>query len=169
MNFVFDTDVVSTFGKLRRLELLQDLLTDSKLFITPAGYDELVKARERGYDFIEYVFYLRMFEVARLSEEESKALESLQEERRSLGLAELEGIVISKHRDYIFVTNDRGAKKVCDSHAVRFIDLSMILTYMLVKELFTAHELRQLIDEIERRDRVVIKDKEAIFEHATKE
>jgi len=76
----------------------------------------------------------------------------------------LEGIAICKHRAYIFVTNDRGAKNICDSHAVRFIDLSMILTYMLVKELLTAHELRQLIDEIERTDRVVIKDKEAIFE-----
>jgi predicted nucleic acid-binding protein len=164
MNFVVDTDVVSTFGKLRRLELLQGLLADSKFFITPASYDELVRARERGYDFIEYIFERRMFEVARLTGEESDSLESLQEERRSLGLAELEGIALCKHRGYIFVTHDRGAKKICDSHAIHFIDLSMILNYLLVKELLTARELRLLIDEIERTDRVVIKDKGDIFE-----
>lgn len=49
---------MSTFGKLRGLELLQNLLTDLKFCITSAGYDELVMARERGYDFIEYVFEL---------------------------------------------------------------------------------------------------------------
>jgi hypothetical protein len=76
----------------------------------------------------------------------------------------LEGIAICKHRGYIFVTNDRGAKKICDSHAIHFIDLSMILNYLLVKELLTARELRLLIDEIERTDRVVIKDKGDIFE-----
>jgi hypothetical protein len=161
---LFDTDVVSTFGKLRRLELLQDLLAGSKFFITPAGYDELIRARERGYDFIEYIFERRMFEIARLTGEESAFLESIEEERRSLGLGELEGIAICKHREYIFVTNDRGAKKICDSHAIHFIDLSMILKYLLVKGLLPAHELRLLIDEIERTDRVVIKDKEAIFE-----
>jgi hypothetical protein len=64
----------------------------------------------------------------------------------------------------LLVTNDRGAKKICDSYAIHFIDLSMILKYLLVKELLPAHELRLLIDEIERTDRVVIKDKEAIFE-----
>jgi hypothetical protein len=77
MNFVVDTDVVSTFGKLRRLELLQGLVADSKFFSTPASYDELVRARERGYDFIEYIFERRMFEVARLTGEESDSLESL--------------------------------------------------------------------------------------------
>lgn len=164
MNYVFDTDVVSTFGKLRRLELLQDLLAGSKFFITPAGYDELIRARERGYDFIEYILEQRMFEVARLTGEESAFGETIEEERRSLGLAELEAIAICKHRGSIFVTNDRGAKKICDSHAVRFIDLSMILQYLLVKELLTAHELHLLIEEIERTDRVVIKDKEGIFE-----
>jgi len=164
MIFVFDTDVVSTFGKLRRLELLQDLFAGSKFLITPAGYDELLRARERGYDFIEYIFERRMFEVARLTGEESASLEALEEERSSQGLAELEGIAICKHRGSIFVTNDRGAKKICDAHAVRFIDLSMILTYLLVKELLTGHELRQLIEELERTDRVVIKDKDDIFE-----
>jgi len=164
MNFVFDTDVVSTFGKLRRLELLQYLLPGSKFFITPAGYDELVRARERGYDFIEYVFERKMFEVACLTGEESAFLVSLEEERRSLGLAELEGIAICKHRGSIFVTNDRGAKKMCDSHAVHFVDLSMILKYLLVKGLLTAHELQLLIDEIERTDRVVLTDKDDIFE-----
>jgi len=164
MNFVFDTDVVSTFGKLRRLELLQDLLAGSKFFITPAGYDELLRARERGYDFIEYIFERKLFEVARLTDEESASLEALEEERRALGLAELEGIALCKHRGSIFVTNDRGAKKICDSHAVCFIDLSMILKYLVVKGLLTAYELRQLIEVIERTDRVVIKDKDDIVE-----
>jgi hypothetical protein len=61
------------------------------------------------------------------------------------------------------VSNDITAKKVCDQNRIKFIDLSMILKSLLVAEIVTDEELKALIDEIERKDRVVIKDKDIIL------
>ena len=70
---------------------------------------------------------------------------------------------ICKHWEYILVTNDITAKKVCDQYGIEFIDLSMILRSLLEVKILTSDELRALIDEIERKDRVIIKDKDDIL------
>lgn len=94
MNLVFDTDVLSTFGKIRRLDLLKELFPNAGFFIPPSVYNELFKARERGYEFI---------------------------------------------------------------------DLSMILKSLLAAKILTSNEVRVLITEIERKDRVTIKDRDDIL------
>ena len=163
MNLVFDTDILSTFGKIRRLDLLRELFPNAMLLVPPSVYDELFKARECGYEFVDYIIESGILEVTPLNEEELELLSKLREERRSLGLGELEGISICKHREYILVTNDITAKKVCDRNRIKFIDLSMILKSLLVAEVLTDDELKALIDEIERKDRVAIKDKDVIL------
>jgi predicted nucleic acid-binding protein len=159
MSLVFDTDIISTFGKIKRLDLLKDLFPNTRFFIPPSVYNELFKARERGYEFVDYVIESGILEVAPLNKEELELLSKLREERRSLGLGELEGASICKHREYILVTNDRAAKKVCDQYGIEFIDLRMILKSLLVTAILTDNELKALIYEIEMRDRVAIKDK----------
>ena len=98
-----------------------------------------------------------------LNKEELEFLSRLKEERRSLGLGELEGVSISKHREYVLVTNDVTAKMVCDQYGIKAIDLSMILKSLLEVKIIMSDELRALIDEIERKDRVIIKDKDDIL------
>lgn len=159
MSLVFDTDIISTFGKIKRLDLLKDLFPNTRFFIPPSVYNELFKARERGYEFVDYVIESGILEVAPLNKEELELLSKLREERRSLGLGELEGMSICKHREYILVTNDMAAKKVCDQYGIEFIDLRMILKSLLVTAVLTDNELKAVIYEIERRDRVAIKDK----------
>jgi len=159
MSLVFDTDIISTFGKIKRLDLLKDLFPNTRFFIPPSVYNELFKARERGYEFVDYIIESGILEVAPLNKEELELLSKLKEERRSLGLGELEGMSICKHREYILVTNDRAAKKVCDQYGIEFIDLRMILKSLLVTAILTDNELKAAIYEIERRDRVTIKDK----------
>ena len=141
------------------MDLLKDLFPNTRFFIPPSVYNELFKARERGYEFVDYVIESGILEVASLNKEELELLSELKEERRSLGLGELEGASICKHREYILVTNDRAAKKVCDQYGIEFIDLRMILKSLLIAEILTDNELKALIYEIERRDRVTIKDK----------
>ena len=163
MNLVFDTDILSTFGKIRRLDLLKKLFPNVRFFVPPSVYNELFKARERGYEFVDYVIESGILEVTPLNEEELDLLGKLREEQRSLGLGELEGISICKHREYILVTNDITAKKVCDQYGIKFVDLSMILKSLLEVKILMSDELRALIDEIERKDRVIIKDKDDIL------
>jgi predicted nucleic acid-binding protein len=163
MSLVFDTDVLSTFGKIKRLDLLRGLFPNAKFFIPPSVYNELFKARERGYEFVDYVIESRILEVTPLNKEELEFLSRLREERRSLGLGELEGVSICKHREYILVTNDITAKKICDRYEIEFIDLSMILKSLLAAKILTSNEVRVLITEIERKDRVTIKDRDDIL------
>ncbi len=163
MSLVFDTDVLSTFGKIKRLGLLKELFPAPRFFIPSSVCDELFKARECGYEFVDYVIESEILEVTPLNKAELDFLSRLREERRSLGLGELEGISICKHREYILVTNDVTAKKVGDQYGVECIDLRMILKSLLVTAILTADELNALMDEIERKDRVTIKDKGGIL------
>ena len=163
MNLVFDTDILSTFGKIRRLDLLRALFPNTRFFIPPSVYNELFKARERGYEFVDYLIESGILEVIPLNKEELEFLSRLKEERRSLGLGELEGVSICKHREYVLVTNDVTAKMVCDQYGIKAIDLSMILKSLLEVKIIMSDELRALIDEIERKDRVIIKDKDDIL------
>ncbi len=160
---IFDTDVLSTFGKIRRLDLLRKLLPDATFLAPPSVYDELFKARDHGYEFVDPILWSGIIEITPLTKEELGFLSRLREERRSLGLGELEGISICKHRDCILVTNDKAAKKVCDRYMIEFIDLSVILTSLFATKILTRSELMKLIDEIERKDRVLVKDKDAIL------
>ena len=75
----------------------------------------------------------------------------------------MEGVSICKHREYVLVTNDITAKKVCDQYGIKIIDLSMILKSLLEVKILMSDELGALIDEIERKDRVIIKDKDDIL------
>jgi predicted nucleic acid-binding protein len=163
MNLVFDTDILSTFGKIRRLDLLKKLFPNVRFFVPSSVYNELFKARERGYEFVDYVIESGILEVIPLNKEELEFLGRLREERKSLGLGELEGVSICKHREYVLVTNDITAKKVCDQYGIKIIDLSMILKSLLEVKILMSDELRALIDEIERKDRVIIKDKDDIL------
>ncbi|HJH25874.1 MAG TPA: hypothetical protein C5S37_03665 [Methanophagales archaeon] len=163
MNLVFDTDILSTFGKIRRLDLLKKLLPNVRFFVPSSVYNELFKARERGYEFVDYVIESGILEVIPLNKEELEFLGRLREERKSLGLGELEGVSICKHREYVLVTNDITAKKVCDQYGIKIIDLSMILKSLLEVKILMSDELGALIDEIERKDRVIIKDKDDIL------
>ena len=68
MNLVFDTDILSTFGKIRRLDLLRELFPNARFIVPPSVYDELFKARERGYEFIDYIIESGILEVTPLNE-----------------------------------------------------------------------------------------------------
>jgi len=111
MCLVFDTDILSTFGKIRRLDLLKKLFPNVRFFVPSSVYNELFKARERGYEFVDYIIESGILEVTPLNAEELEFLSRLKEERRSLGFGELEGLSICKRREYILVTNDITAKK----------------------------------------------------------
>ena len=43
---IFDTDILSTFGKIRRFDLLWKLLPCEKFFIPTSAYNELFKAKD---------------------------------------------------------------------------------------------------------------------------
>lgn len=55
MDVIIDTDIISTFGKIKKYELLLMLFSNSKLFISSSVYHDLIIAKELGYDFVNYI------------------------------------------------------------------------------------------------------------------
>jgi hypothetical protein len=162
-SLIFDTDVLSTFGKIKKFGLLQKLIPDMMFSIPSSVYDELLRAKDYGYDFVDYILESEIIEVTILNSDEWSFFNKLRIEHTSLGVGELEGISICKYRNCILITNDIAAKKVCDQYGIQFIDLSMILKSLLAEKVLTNSEIRALIDEIELKDKVIIKDKEDIW------
>ena len=162
-SLVFDTDVLSTFGKIKRLDLLEKLFPGADFSIPTSVNNELFKAKDCGYEFVDYITDSRIFEVTLLGQEEVGFLEKLRDERRKLGPGELECISICKHRDSVLVTNDTAAKKVCDHYDIKFIDLSMLLKSLIVTDILTSKEVEALMDEIEDKDKVIISNADYIL------
>ena len=53
-----DTNILSTFAKIDRLELLFRVFNQKTLYISPNVFQELKDARDKRYDFVELIFEL---------------------------------------------------------------------------------------------------------------
>lgn len=162
-SLVFDTDVISAFSKIRRLELLKDLFPRSNFFITPAVQADLIRAEEAGYDFTDYLWSTNLFQVVGYSQDEVELISKISIERKTLGSGEITSTAVAKQRNWLMVTNDEAAKKECDRQGVRYIDLIMILGSLWRNKVLSKEEVSKLIDEIERKDRVKIKERRKIL------
>ena len=67
---IFDTDVLSTFGKIKKFGLLQKLIPDMVFSIPSSVYDELLRAKDYGYDFVDYILESEIIEVTILNSDE---------------------------------------------------------------------------------------------------
>lgn len=52
---IFDTDILSMLGKIGRVDLLRKLFPETSLIITFEVYNELLRAKEAGYDFVDSI------------------------------------------------------------------------------------------------------------------
>lgn len=53
-----DTNILSSFAKIGRLELLFRVFNQKTLYISPNVFQELKDARDKRYDFVELIFEL---------------------------------------------------------------------------------------------------------------
>ena len=68
---LFDTDILSMLGKTGSTHLIRKLFSKSELLITFEVYNELLRAREAGYDFIDDIL-AQGFRVMHLDPENEK-------------------------------------------------------------------------------------------------
>ena len=52
---VLDCDLISSFAKINRIDLLEKLFPDAHLVITASVYNELLKTTEYGFDFLDEI------------------------------------------------------------------------------------------------------------------
>ncbi len=159
MDVVIDTDVLSVFVKIRKVELLQRLFTKRSLLLTPHVYKELKYGERLG--FIKLSIPTRFAKI-KLQHAEKRLVKEIHG-KRNLSLADSECVAVSHNRKSLLVTNDDGVKAEADRLFVQYVDLIALLRMLWKGNIMSKEQVRDLIDEIEKKDRIVIGNKDVIF------
>lgn len=89
---ITDTDILSTFGKIGRLDLLQLLF--EKMYSAPAVSRELWRTAQRGFVWVASAY--RAVVMLPLTEDENKEVERLATLYPQLGSGEIESFVLAQ-------------------------------------------------------------------------
>jgi len=158
---IIDTDIASAFAKIGRLNLLKDLFSKHLVFITPRIFEELSVPLEYGYKFPLDIF--DSFDVLNPTVEENEAYREMIVINRVLGKGELEAIIISKSRGYVFSSMDTAALRFAVSMNVETLELHSILRAMWMSGMKSKYEVKLIIRELEDKDNTQISDLHLIF------
>nr|QNO46308.1 hypothetical protein PABHDKJJ_00012 [Methanosarcinales archaeon ANME-2c ERB4] len=156
-----DTDMVSAFAKIERLELLNSLLSKHRVVITPEIYEELISALDCGYTFPLDIF--RYFEVLYPSEEERKEYQKLLIENRTLRRGELEAMRICRRRGCIVSSMANAALRFAEETRVETLKLHSMRS-LWESGMRSKDDVRGLMTEIEKEDNTTINDIGRIFQ-----
>ena len=162
MDAIADTDILSTFSKINKLNLLKRLFPKSKIYFSSRSEIELLKAKKLGYKFIEPVLAFKPIKLL-LNESERLEFKKLSEIKKSLSLADVESLVLAKFRNLVILTNDIKMQKEADKQSIFYFNLPMILRELWKQGILEKEGVSKLISQIEKEDNMVILDKETIF------
>lgn len=130
------------------------------MVITPEIYEELTTSLDYGYTFPLEIF--KHFEVLNSSEEENREYQRLLKEKRKLGKGEIEAISICKNRGYVFSSVDGAALRFAEENEVEALGLHSILRALWFSGK-SKNEIKEIVKDIEEKDKTTIKDVESIF------
>jgi predicted nucleic acid-binding protein len=163
---VADTNILSTFARIQRLELLPIVVANHALYLSPAVVKELHAGLNKGLGFLQPIVDgltngIGFFAVE-LTIEEKNFVDTLPS---SLNAGEKECIAICALRaGGKLLTNDKRAHNYCRENRLPSLDLKLILRRLWQVGHYTKEEVRALMDEIERSEPgMTIKGKDEIL------
>jgi predicted nucleic acid-binding protein len=156
---IADADILSTFGKIGRRDLL--LLLFQKVHVAPAVYRELPRAEELGFIWVANV--RQAVELLPLTAGQSRETERLFGLYPQLGSGEVESLVLAQTHRLLCLTNDRQAKAAAKAPSLPHLDLEEILRALKTKRILTTEALTELIAQVEEQDHTRIKAKGQIL------
>ncbi|WP_202318610.1 hypothetical protein [Archaeoglobus neptunius] len=134
--------------------------------IPPRVYEEVLRAKEKGYDFVDYAIQLidnEIIKIATLNEIEIGIVKELSKKRR-LGFGEMEAMALAKNRGWIILSNDKVVEKVAKEIGIDVFNIEDLLSAMVDLGIIKNRiELKDIIEEIETKDRIVIRNKRYLF------
>jgi predicted nucleic acid-binding protein len=150
MKFVADTDILSTFARIHRLDILKKI-SDS-VVIPQAVKAELARGRidvrRLNPDFVT------------LTKDE---LKDLKKTDNSLDRGERECFVIARNRRLPLTSNETIVHKLCKKEGIDYLTLPRMLRFAITEGVITRQEARKLISAIEEEEHTMIKNKNEIF------
>jgi predicted nucleic acid-binding protein len=158
-----DTNILGTFARVERLELLLDLFGQGGLGVCPAVYAELLAGIREGRFFLQAAIHL--IESGRIKLLALDADEIVRREKLPLSLdsGEAESITVCRTRGAAFLTNDRRARNFCLEEGLEVFDLLDVLRALWKLDVCSKRQVRQIVAEIENKEGMVFKHKERIF------
>ena len=150
MKVVLDTDILSTFARVKRLDVLNRLF--EKAILPASVMSELKRAEIRIGDLHS--------EVAKLTRDELLALKGMDVR---LGRGERECLAIAEHRDFLMASNDRIVHSICEKEGVDYLNLPRLVRFAILKKVVSREEAKHLINLIEHEENTIIVGKDQIF------
>lgn len=160
---LIDTDILSTFAKIERLDLLFQVFKGKSLCVSPSVFQEICNGINDGYSSLAGILRLvhnREIRILPLTEAEIMAGYSLPQ---SFGMGETDSLIICKHRGLPLATNDKRVTKFCETEGIRYIALNALLRMLWKNSILDKEAVKGLICEIEKKDRIVIPKQGEIF------
>jgi predicted nucleic acid-binding protein len=159
-----DTNVLSTFAKIGQWSLLFRLFDNQRLGVVPAVYGEFQAGVNKGYTDLQGV--VKLIQQGQIDLVTPTAQEVFQEDAlpASFDAGERETLAVAKSRGYTILTNETQIKNWCKRERVEYWDLPGLLRALWRTNIASRELVRSLIDEIEAKDRIVFRNKEAILQ-----
>ncbi len=161
---LFDSNILFTFSKIEQMSLLTEIF-EEKIAISPEVENEIYQGATSGYEHCDRLtefIQRRDIKILRPKEEEIELESSLP---NSLGSGEKESLAIAKIRGLMFITNDKRAINYCKRNDVNYAHLNHILRLLWKDKILSKNKVKELIEDIERRDTLIITDKQEIFKN----
>ncbi len=162
MTTLLDTNILSVFAKLGRLELLFQIL-DTPLAVSPNVYRELQNGMSLGYKDLQSA--LELIETGRLQviligdmEQEFLARVPFQPDK-----GEADSLAWCLAHGGTFVTNDRRAARRASDLGVHIARQRDVLRNLWVEGVLPVEQVYALIDEMETRLGIILPDRDEIF------
>lgn len=160
---LLDTNILSTFAKIQRLDLLFKVFDTEKLYISPNVLEELEKAKEKNYKHADKIFELIQKEKIEIKTPTKKDLLNATELPKSFGPGETDSIAMCANNNWTFVTNEKIVNNYCKKKNIKSINLNHILRALWKLNILTKKEVKNLIKKIEEKDNLIITSKKEIL------
>lgn len=160
---ICDTNILSSFARIRELTLLFKLFPKHQFALPQAVHADILEAVRLNFTFLEPVLELidsaRVLAVS-LTPDEGQAKMNLP---KSFGPGESEAVAICLRRDAIMLTNDKRVRNYCQVQGIEAYDLPSLLRALWKNKIVSRQKVQKIVSEMERQEGLVFKNKDRIF------
>ena len=152
---ILDTDFLSSFFKIKKIDLILKALNLKHVVIPSTVYEELEKSK-----FFDEIVSLFAFKEKELSDRrfilvknvDLSTLEGFKEEETIiLGKGELGCFVLGKNKETILI-DDSKARSVAKEKGLKVVSVPSFLLYCKRKSIVSLSELKQIVSDLRAKD-----------------
>lgn len=139
---VADTDFLSAFLKINRLNLVFTALETSEIVITEAVLHELEQAP----------VYEKLLPVLHSEDKKIVVRKVKKIYSEDFGKGELESIALAKETNSLLLMDDRKAAKFAESEMITVMDIPIFLLHCKTSNFVSSKEIKEIIEQLKEKD-----------------